>query len=261
MRCPKPSSVIMLGLAFLLRYCFLASLRLLSRTFFYHQTEWVGPPPQRPFVNVRVTALLNHTSLFEAVLSGAFPPAFVADVCRRGLLPGADTTMDRAVVGRFFKWMVPHWVSISRRRDSTWERFLSLIGGDTLVLLFPEGRMRRRGGFDKHGRPMTVRGGIADILERVDDGDLLIVYSEGLHHIHAPGDRFPGLFRPVRCRFEQLPIRRYKELMRSGDPHFTRNVMHDLERRRDQHCLWDDQSVARGGPTEIPLHFPRRRQP
>lgn len=241
----------------LLRYLFLSGMRLLSKTFFTYRTEWVGELPRERFRNVRVTALLNHTSLFEPVLSGGFPRSFLWEVCERGLLPGADTTMDRPIVGKVFKWMVPHWVSITRRRDSTWERFLSLIGPDTLVMLFPEGRMRRRGGRDKHGRPMTVRGGIADILARVDDGDLLIVYSEGLHHIHAPGDRFPRLFQEVRCRFEQIPVRRYKELTQYGDPHFARNVMHDLERRRDRHCLWDDKSVSRGGPTELPLLYPR----
>lgn len=244
----------------ILRFLFLSGIRLLSRLLYRHRTEWVGAPPAAPFQGVRVTALLNHTSLFEAVLAGAFPSSFVWEVCGRGLLPGADTTMDRPIVGRFFKWMVPHWVSITRRRDSTWQQLLSRIESDTLVLLFPEGRMRRRGGRDKHGRPMTVRGGIADILARVEDGDLLIVYSEGLHHVHAPGDGFPRLFREVRCRFEQIPVRRYKELMRAGDPHFGRNVMHDLERRRDRHCLWDDQSVARGGPTESPLRYPSRHE-
>lgn len=220
----------------------------------------MGEPPREPFRNVRVTVLLNHTSLFEAVLSGAFPASFVAEVSRRGLLPGADTTMDRPIIGKLFKWMVPQWVSITRRRDSTWQRFLGLIGPETLVLLFPEGRMRRRGGLDKHGRPMTVRSGIADILERIDDGEMLIVYSEGLHHAHAPGDRFPRLFREVRCRFEQMPVRRYKELMGAGDPHFRRNVMHDLESRRDRYCPWDEKSAARGGPREAPLRYPRSHE-
>jgi len=239
------------------RYWFLCSIRRLSRTFYTINTEWVGGKPAQAFKNVRVTALLNHTSLFEAVLAGVFPKTFVWEVSGRGLLPGADTTMDRPIVGKVFKWMVPHWVSITRRRDSTWDRFLSLIQQDTLVLLFPEGRMRRRGGRDKHGRPMTVRGGIAEILEKIDDGDLLIVYSEGLHHIHAPGDKFPRLFQEVRCRFEQMPVKRYKELMNAGDPHFARNVMHDLERRRDKHCVWDDQSPGRGAPShEVPLHYP-----
>lgn len=242
-----------------LRFLFLESIRVLSRMFYSYRTEWVGEKPAKPFENVRVAALLNHTSLFEALLSGGVPQSFVWDLSGRGLLPGADTTMDRPIVGLFFKWMVPHWVSITRRRDSTWERFMSLIGGDTMVLLFPEGRMRRKGGLDKHGRPMTVRAGIADILSRVDDGDMLIVYSEGLHHIHAPGDSFPRLFEQVRCRFEQIPVKRYKDLMRFGDPHFARNVMHDLEQRRDRWCRWDDKSAARGAPSEAPLHFPRHQ--
>lgn len=242
-----------------LRFCFLATLRQASRVLYDHKHEWVGEPPAEPFRNVRVVALLNHTSLFEGALAGSFPLRFVREIARRGVLPGADTTMDRPVVGRIFKWMVPKSVTLTRRRDSTWDSLLSLVEIDNIVLLFPEGRMRRRGGLDKHGRPMTVRGGIADVLERIDDGDMLLVYSEGLHHVHAPGDAFPGLFREIRCRFEQLPIRRYKERMEAGGPRFIRNTMHDLERRRDRHCHWDDKSASRGAPAEIPLHFPRPR--
>ena len=40
--------------------------------------------------------------------------------------------------------------------------------GDVVVVLSPEGRMKRKNGLDKHGRPMTVRGGIGDILDRID---------------------------------------------------------------------------------------------
>lgn len=248
----------MTGVGSFLRYYFLAALRLASRVFYDHKFEWVGEPPAEPFRNVRVAALLNHTSLFEAALSGSFPLHFVRDIASRGVLPGADTTMDRPIVGRFFKWMVPRSVTLTRRRDSSWDSLLSLVEGDNIVLLFPEGRMRRRGGFDKHGRPMTVRSGIADVLARIDEGDILLVYSEGLHHVHAPGDRFPGLFLEVRCRFEQLSIRQYKERMGIGGPKFIRNTMHDLETRRDLHCRWDEKSAGRGAPIEIPLHYPRK---
>ncbi len=240
----------------IVRFSFLNSIRLLSRAFFTHKIEWVGEKPREPFKGVRVAALLNHTSLFEAVLAGAFPVSFLWEVSERGLLPAADKTMDRPIVGRLFKWMVPHWVSITRRRDSTWENFLSQIGPDTIVVVFPEGRMRRRGGLDKFGRPLTVRGGIADILGRIPDGDLLLVYSEGLHHLHAPGDRFPRPFREVRCRFEQIPIARYREQAGHGDSHFARNVIHDLEKRRDKNCQWDEKSVSRGAPIDAPLHYP-----
>lgn len=238
-----------------IRFFFVASIRQASRIFYSHRSEWVGEPPAEPFRNVQVAALLNHTSLFEAALSGAFPLHFIRDISERALLPGADTTMNRPLVGRIFKWMVPKSVTLTRRKDSSWESFLSAVDAGTIVLIFPEGRMRRRGGFDKHGRPMTVRGGLADVLMRIDEGDLLLIYSEGLHHVHAPGDRFPTPFQQIRCRFEQIPIRRYKELMGAGDPHFARKMMHDLERRRDTHCLWDEKSVSRGGPIEIPLHF------
>ena len=56
--------------------------------------------------------------------------------------------------------------------------------------------------------------GVVDILDKIDEGNLLILYSGGLHHVHAPGDAFPKPFRTIRLRFEQMPVRDYKASVR-----------------------------------------------
>ena len=84
---------------------------------------------------------------------------------------------------------------------------------------------------------MTVRGGIADILASVPAGRIFLGYSEGLHHVHAPGDRFPRLFRRVRLNAEVLDILGYREALEAshGVAEFKRAVIDDLTRRRDAH--------------------------
>jgi hypothetical protein len=188
---------------------------------------------------VRVSILLNHTSLFEPILLGVSPFSYLWDIAAYGLIPGADSTLNRPIVGRFFKALAPDVVSLTRVRDKTWRDFLSRLGPRTVVLMAPEGRMMRRGGLDKHGQPMSVRGGIVDVLGGVESGRMLIVYSGGLHHVHAPGDAFPRLFLRVRVRFEEVDIPVYKEQLGAGTPGFRERVIADLERRRALHCRWD----------------------
>jgi hypothetical protein len=85
---------------------------------------------------------------------------------------------------------------------------------------------------------MTIRGGIADIIRAVPDGRMLLCYSRGLHHIQAPGERLPRLFRTVKARLEtvDLPAYREKLLESAGEEGFKRAVVEDLSRRRDLYC-------------------------
>ena len=94
------------------------------------------------------------------------------------------------MVGRFFRILAANVVSITRERDHTWRDVLATIDPDSMVLILPEGRMKRLNGLDSNGQPMTVRGGIADILETIERGPMLVAYSGGLHHVQAPGERF-----------------------------------------------------------------------
>jgi len=105
--------------------------------------------------------------------------------------------------------------------------------------------MKRATGLDKHGQPMTVRGGIADILTAIPDGLMMIIYSGGLHHVQAPGQAFPRLFKTLRLRFEVVEIESYvKEVRANTEGRFKRAVKTDLEARRSLHC---DELEARNG--------------
>ena len=106
-----------------------------------------------------------------------------------------------------------------------------------MVVIAPEGRMKRRDGLDADGSPMTVRGGVADLLEHLKGGRMLIAYSGGLHHVQAPGQRLPRLFKTLRMRVQSLDISTYSRMIAisAGEP-FKQAVIADLQIRRDQYC-------------------------
>jgi hypothetical protein len=222
-----------------MRFLLLLFIKGLSRVFFSFTVEWVGKRPAHPFREARIGLLLNHTSLFEPILLAVLPAGWLWDVSTRGLMPGADTTLSRPIAGRLFKFMVANPVSVTRNRDKTWRDFVSRASDDAVVVMSPEGRMKRRTGLDKHGRPMTLRGGIVDVLDCKQTGTMMLLYSGGLHHVQAPGEGFPKLFQRVKVRIEEIPIARYKKAMGHGTPEFRANVIADLEHRRDAHCAWD----------------------
>lgn len=230
----------------------LLSVKYASKIFFRFKVEWVGGRPDNPWKDLRVLAVLHHTSLYEPILVGAAENALIWRVARYGVLPVAAKTM-RRTVGLFFRLLANQVVVVTRKKDHTWKQVLDAVEGDStaLMVILPEGRMMRSNGLDSEGRPMTVRGGIADILRSIPSGDMLLVYSGGLHHIQAPGELLPRLFKTVRLRLELVDIAAYREelMTRAGDEGFKRAVIADLEQRRDTHC-----------PTDPPLHQLRTRQ-
>jgi hypothetical protein len=105
------------------------------------------------------------------------------------------------------------------------------------MLIFPEGRMKRLGGLDKYGKPMSVKAGVADILDKLESGKMLIAYSGGLHHVQAPGQTLPHIFKKIRISFEELDIPEYKRKLAAEDQHgFRHNVIEDLQNRMAKHC-------------------------
>lgn len=220
-------------------FAVLLAVQGLSRLLYRHDAAWVGDPDQRSWHDLRLALVLNHTSLFEVLLIGAVPARVLWRLARRGTGPAADKTMARPLVGTFYRFMAKRVVPISRKRDETWQAFLDGIRGDVLVAMAPEGRMKRTTGLDLDGRPMTVRGGVADVIDRLETGRMVLLHSGGLHHIQAPGQRFPRLFKTIRLRFEGLDIARYRRALRAhapDDPGFRQAVARDLEARRDRHC-------------------------
>ncbi|HUP60420.1 MAG TPA: 1-acyl-sn-glycerol-3-phosphate acyltransferase [Thermoanaerobaculia bacterium] len=219
-------------------FSLLVTLKVLSKVCYRLDLGWVGEdPPKDPWANIRLVAFLNHTSLFEPLFLGMVPNSFIWRLAAHGVVPAADKTTDRPLVGLIFRFVAHHVIAITRQRDDTWFQVLSRIDPDSMVVLAPEGRMKRETGFDLHGNPMTVRGGIADILHAIKEGRMLIAYSGGLHHVQIPG-RVPRIFKTVRLRVENVDIAQYMaEMMRrGGEEQFKRNVIQDLQQRRDRHC-------------------------
>ncbi|MDH3734013.1 MAG: 1-acyl-sn-glycerol-3-phosphate acyltransferase [Gemmatimonadota bacterium] len=219
-------------------FLLLFALKLVCRAFFRVRLDWLKDEPD-PWSNLRVLALLNHTSLFEPVFVAAAPNRLLWQLAAHGVLPVANKTMERPLVGRFFRLVARHVIPITRERDDTWELVLDRIHDPkALIVILPEGRMMRPTGLDLHGNPMTVRGGIADLFGAVKSGKLFLGHSHGLHHIHAPGDRFPKLFQRVTLACETIDIPEYRAALiaEAGEEHFKRAVIEDLTRRRDECC-------------------------
>jgi hypothetical protein len=213
-------------------------VKAFTRLFYRIDMGWIGDVPPDPWRDIRLTAILNHTSLYEALFAGVCPTRFLWRLARHGVVPIAQKTADRAVVGRFYNLVAARVISISRERDETWSQVLKEIDPDAMVIILPEGRMKRATGLDSTGKPMTMRGGIADILETMGEGRMLVAYSGGLHHVHTPGERFPRLFKPLRLRLEVVDIGEYRaaRMAEGGAKGFRRAVVADLEARRDRVC-------------------------
>ncbi len=218
-------------------YLLLLATKCLSRLFYRFEVDWIGRLPKDPWKNIRLVLLLNHTSLFEPLFAGWVPNQFLKSVARNGLVPVADKTMLRPFVGRFFRMVADNVVPISRKRDHSWNRFVETIHAGSMVVIAPEGRMKRKSGLDLSGSPMTVRGGVADLLRQIRAGRMLIAYSGGLHHVQAPGQRIPRLFKTLRMRVQSLDISTYSRMIAStAQRTFKQAVIEDLQIRRDSYC-------------------------
>jgi hypothetical protein len=218
-------------------FTLLLSLKYLSKIFYRFDFGWVGEVPAKPWKNLRLVAFLNHTSLFEPVFLGGVPNGFIWRLAAHGVVPAADKTTGRPLVGLLFKFVAHHVIAITRERDHTWFQVLNKIDPHSMIVIAPEGRMKRANGLDVNGNPMSVRGGIADVLLAVKEGRMLLAYSGGLHHVQVPG-HIPNVFTTVRMRLEVVDIAAYiAEMMAKGGAEmFKKNVMRDLDRRRDEYC-------------------------
>ncbi len=228
-------------------FALLFVLKWLSKVFYRHDFAWVGDVPPEPWKHIRLVAFLNHTSLFEPVFLGGVPNSFLWRIAAHGVVPAADKTTGRPLVGLLVKFLAHHVISITRERDHTWFQVLNRIDPHSMVIIAPEGRMKRETGLDLQGNPMNVRGGIADVLLAMKEGRMLVAYSGGLHHVQVPG-RIPNVFKTVRMRLEDVDIARYIDEMNAvaGADQFKKSVMRDLDRRRDAYCF--EEPV----PPEVP---------
>lgn len=253
-------------------YFLLRLIKLLGRVFYTLESGWVGTYEDDPWkADIRIVAILHHTSLYEPIFAGICPSHFLRRISRLGVVPIADKTLERPIVGAFFRMIAANVVPITRKRDDTWRLVVQHAGPGKMVMILPEGRMKRATGLDADGRPMTVRGGIADLIESTGEGKMLLAYSGGLHHVQVPGETLPKLFRKVRLNLELVDIARYRDaVLAAAEPgdSFRRSVVIDMERRRDLYSpvdgvpvgIPDPESYAAGRQVPAPISARRKRR-
>ncbi|HFB67043.1 MAG TPA: hypothetical protein ENJ60_16030 [Aeromonadales bacterium] len=221
-------------------FLLIALIKLLASLFYRFKVNWIGGNQLSRWREVRIIVFLNHTSLFEPLFLKLAPYGFIWKLSRTLVVPGADITLQRPILGKFIKLLIPGCLPITRKNDETWAGFLKQMKADSVVAILPEGRMKRKNGLDKSGKPMSVRGGTSDILQFINDGKILFVYSGGLHHIQSPGDKLPRLFKTIKVTMEMLDVTDYKKHIIAKNHHsFKRAVMEDLNYRL-QHCVPKD---------------------
>jgi 1-acyl-sn-glycerol-3-phosphate acyltransferase len=230
------------------RFAILMAIKAFAKTFYRLDARAIdgGPVPGYPWDNVRLVCLLNHTSLYEPLFAAAVPNRFIWEIAKRALVPIAEITLDRPILGRFLRLLIARPVSITREPDHTWDMVLTSIDERSMVIILPEGRMRRADGLDRHGKPMTSRGGVATIIQTIPSGQLLMAYSGGLHHVQSPGQWFPRPFKTIRMRFELLDIAAYRAEMQAraaASGSYKNAVKQDLDRRRDLYSPMTPEST------------------
>lgn len=220
----------------LIAFLILSFVKTTSWIFYRARSSWLDPVPDNPWKDIRLMVFLNHTSLYEPLFAQLVPFRYLWHLAGHFNIPGADITLDRPLVGRFWKLMVPNIASITRKKDATWESYLDSIKPDDVVMITPEGRMKRPNGLDKYGKPMTVRGGVADIIMSMEGGAMILCLSGGLHQVQSPGQLFPRPFKTIRMNFSYIDIERYKANFPEGAREKKLAIVQDLQRRLENDC-------------------------
>ena len=213
-----------------IRFLVLMLVKGISILTFRFDVGWFGPrPASRGWRDVRLVIILNHTSLLEPLFAAVLPIGFLWRIASRGMFPAADLTMNRPITGRIFRIFAPQVISLTRKRDESWQKFLDQINPESVMLFLPEGRMKRTNGLDKHGKPMTVRGGIVDVLQLLGHGKMLITVSGGLHYL-----RFR---KRLQLRLSTVEIADYLRQFTEAGHLNAKAIIHDLERIRDDYSV------------------------
>ncbi|MBG60801.1 MAG: hypothetical protein CMJ16_10110 [Peredibacter sp.] len=220
---------------YLLSFILLHGIRIFAKIFYRFKINWLTGS-QADWDEIRYVVFLNHTSLFEPLYLGAAPSWFVTKLSKKMVAPAADKTLNRPIVGKFWKLLFPGIISISRKMDATWRQFMQALENKSIIIIAAEGRMKRANGLDANGRPMTVRSGVADILDQLDGGKMLVAYSGGLHHIQIPGQKIPRLFKTMKLNFDILDISDYKNSFPVEGIQWKRAVVRDMQERLETRC-------------------------
>lgn len=215
----------------LLSFLTLLFIKGVSNIFYRFKIGW--PKEQIRWNDVRLIIFLNHTSLFEVLFLAFLPVSFLRMLSKRMVAPGADKTLNRPVVGWFFRLFSPGMTPITRKRDDSWQQFLESIHNDSIIVIAPEGRMKRKNGLDLEGKKMTVKPGVVEVLAGLNSGQMIFAYSGGLHHVQIPGEGFPRLFKTVSLNIEAMEIADYKNSFTEpvDSNAWKLEVIHDLQHR------------------------------
>lgn len=220
----------------MLSFFVLSFVKILSHIFFRKEFRWIGPHPEHPWDKVRLMVLLNHTSLYEPIYLQGVSFSFLWKLTQKLSVPGADTTLNRPIVGFFWKLMMPNISAVSRKSDNTWSSYLDSIKENSIVMIAPEGRMKRPNGLDKFGKPMTVKPGIADIILTIPEGGMILCLSGGLHHIQKPGEHFPRLFKTIRMNLIYLDLNEYRAKFTGTPLEKKHAITKDLQKYLETSC-------------------------
>ncbi len=216
------------------RFAFLAFLKTAGYIIYPSKLNWLSKTPD-DWGQVSLILILNHTSLFEFVYGVALPFRFLWELSRRLVMPVADSTLNKPLAGFVFSRLASKTIALTRKRDESWQKFLAEVTGDDICIFMPEGQMKRRNGLDKNGKPMVVKQGVYELLLRFSGKNMVIVYSNGLHHVLAPGDRMPKFFKRVEAQLEYCEVDHYlKNFIHQKKP--GESVAKDLQERRDRYC-------------------------
>lgn len=214
----------------------LAAVKTLSHIFYRQEFKWITDKPENAWDKTRIFVLLNHTSLYEPLFIQGWSYSFLWKMTNNLSVPGADVTLKRPIVGFFWKLMMPNISAVSRKSDNTWKSYLDSIHEKSIVLIAPEGRMKRPNGLDKFGKPMSVKPGIADIILEIPEGGLVLCLSGGLHHIQKPGQHFPRLFKTLRMNFVYLDLKEYRARFTGSSLEQKLAITKDLQKYLETSC-------------------------
>ncbi len=218
----------------LVRFLILMGIKNFSSVFYRTHLRTINISPEDNWDSIKAVLVLNHTSLWEFLYSAFIPSRFFKRFSEHGMFPIADKTANRPFVGRAFKLFAPKVISLTRKRDNTWSFFLGEHDDQSVVIFFPEGRMKRPNGLDRNGNPMTVRGGFFDLISQIGQGDILFAYAGGLHHIQKPGQFIPKVFKDIYMTLEKISIDDFIKPFADLPPAKKRKALTaELERRRD----------------------------
>lgn len=221
---------------FILGFLTLCFVKTFSHLFYRARFNWPNGQADNLWKDIKLIVFLNHTSLYEPLYLQAIPYSFLWTLVKKLNVPGADITLNRPIVGRFWKLMMPNISSITRKKDASWHDYLKSIKKDSIIIIAPEGRMKRLNGLDKFGKPMTVKPGVADIIDSIENGTIIFAISGGLHHVQAPGQFFPRIFKDLKMNLFAIDVSEYKSNLTGSNRERKIQIINDLQSRLENHA-------------------------